>query len=327
MPTKYILVTGGAGYIGSHTCKAVRQAARTPLVVDNLVHGHRWAVQWGPLIVGDICDSSLLDHVFERYRPDAVVHFAAYAYVGESVREPAKYYHNNVGGTLTLIDAMQRHNCRRLVFSSSCATYGTPAEMPIDESSPQNPVNPYGRSKWVIEQILKDYEAAYGMRFVSLRYFNAAGADPDGELGEDHHPETHLIPLAMDTALGFRTVLEIYGNDYDTEDGTAIRDYVHVSDLADTHVRAIEYLGKGGASCCLNLGTGRGHSVRQVVSAVEKVSGKPVNTKNAPRRPGDPAVLYADANRAAEKMGWAPRFSSLEAIVASAWHWHRRQKA
>jgi UDP-arabinose 4-epimerase len=326
MKLKTILVTGGAGYIGSHTCKALKMAGYTPVVVDNLVHGHRWAVKWGPLIVADICEGAVLDQVFERFQPDAVIHFAAYAYVGESVQDPAKYYNNNVGGTLSLLDAMKRHQCGLLVFSSSCATYGIPSETPIEESFPQKPINPYGRSKWMIEQILKDYESAYGLRYISLRYFNAAGADPDSETGEDHDPETHLIPLAMDAALGRMPFLEIYGSDYDTSDGTAIRDYVHVSDLAESHVKAIKYLSGGGSSCCLNLGTGRGHSVGQVVAAVEQATGRSVPARRSPRRPGDPAVLYADARRAGELIGWAPHFTSLESIVETAWRWHCQHK-
>ncbi len=324
MNTKTILVTGGAGYIGSHTCKALKNAGWIPVTVDNLVHGHRRAVRWGPLVEGDIREQAVLDRVFERYAPDAVIHFAAYAYVGESVHDPARYYRNNVGGTLSLLTAMRRHGCRRVVFSSSCATYGIPAKVPIAESFAQQPVNPYGRSKRMVEQILEDYDSAYGLRYVSLRYFNAAGADPQGETGEDHDPETHLIPLAMDAVLGRIPFLEIYGTDYDTPDGTAVRDYVHVSDLAEIHTRAVAYLCAGGDSCALNLGTGSGHSVWRVVAAVESVTGRRVPVKSSARRPGDPAVLYARVDRAVELLDWRPRFASLEAIVETAWSWHRR---
>lgn len=317
-----ILVTGGAGYIGSHTCKALARAGYTPIAYDNLVYGHRQAVRWGPLEQGDIADRERLDAVIDRYRPAAVMHFAAYAYVGESVQDPGKYYRNNVAGTLTLLEAMRDHGIEPLVFSSTCATYGLPEKIPIAEDHPQRPINPYGASKLMIERILRDFEQAHGLRHVALRYFNAAGADPDGEIGEDHDPETHLIPLAIQAALGWRPRVDIYGTDYPTADGTAIRDYIHVTDLAVAHVQALEYLQGGGRNTVLNLGTGRGYSVREVIRTVEAVGGRPVPIGEAPRRPGDPAVLVADPRCGAERLDWRSSYSGLSDIIATAWQWH-----
>ncbi len=290
--------------------------------MDNLIYGHEHAVKWGPLIKGDIRDGAVLDHAFVQYRPCAVLHFAAFAYVGESVADPGKYYGNNVAGTLSLLHAMQRHGCTNLVFSSSCATYGWSGGGAIVEDALQRPVNPYGWSKLMVEQILRDFDTAHGLRHVVLRYFNAAGADPDGELGEAHHPETHLIPLTIQTALGQRPHLDVYGTDYPTDDGSAIRDYIHVEDLADAHVRALNHLLQGGCSQVLNLGTGRGYSVWEVVRTVEHVSGRAVNVRRAPRRAGDPPVLVANAARAARVLGWRPRYDALETIVRTAWVWH-----
>ena len=264
-----ILVTGGAGYVGSHACKALSENGFLPITVDNLVYGHEWAVKWGPLVRGDISDRAVLDHVFSTYKPAAVLHFAAFAYVGESVISPDKYYRNNVAGTITLLDAVRDHGCSRLVFSSTCATYGIPHKIPIKEDHEQKPINPYGWSKLMIEQILRDYEKAYGLHHAILRYFNAAGADPEGEIGEDHDPETHLIPLTILAALGQRKYIEIYGTDYPTHDGTAIRDYIHVTDLANVHVRALQHLVQGKGSLCLNVGTGSG----------SRPSSLPVNSK------------------------------------------------
>ncbi|HEY7376364.1 MAG TPA: UDP-glucose 4-epimerase GalE [Polyangia bacterium] len=319
-----ILIVGGAGYIGSQTAKRVAQAGLEPVVLDNLVHGHRWAVKWGPFVEGDLADGALIRNVLEDYQVTAVVHFAAYAYVGESVANPRKYYRNNVAGTLNLLDAMLDAGVRDIVFSSTCATYGDPVRVPIDETHPQRPVNPYGETKLAIERALHWYGRAHGLRFAALRYFNAAGADPDGEVGEDHAPETHLIPLAIEAALGGKA-LQIYGTDYPTPDGTAIRDYIHVQDLADAHVAAVERLQGGAASLFANLGTGRGRSVREVIAAVETVSGAVVPAREAGRRAGDPPELVADARLAADVLGWTARLPDIEAMVAHAWRWRTRR--
>jgi UDP-glucose-4-epimerase GalE len=319
-----ILVTGGAGYVGSHACKALATAGNTPVVYDSLGRGHREFVRWGPLEVGDVGDGARLDAVFARHRFDAVMHFAALAYVGESVHDPALYYRNNVGGTLELLEAMRRAGVKRLVFSSTCATYGVPERMPITEDLPQQPINPYGMSKLVVERMLRDYDAAYGLRSVSLRYFNAAGCDPDGEVGEDHDPETHLIPRVLMAADGLLPYVEIFGTDYPTSDGTCQRDYVHVSDLADAHVRALDYLRRGGTTTALNVGTGHAFSVREVIAAAERVTGRRVPWLAAGRRAGDPPVLVAEAMRARAALGFAPRFTEIEPIVETAWRWHTR---
>jgi len=317
-----ILVTGGAGYIGSHACKALAAAGHTPVAYDNLVHGHRWAVRWGPLEVGDIADRARLDAVIAEWRPDAVMHFAAYALVGESVADPGKYYRNNVAGTLTLLEAMRDHGIDRLVFSSSCATYGLPEYCPIDENHPQRPINSYGASKLMVERMLTDFSAAHGLRAATLRYFNAAGADPDGQIGESHDPETHLIPLVLEAALGLRPEVVIHGEDYDTPDGTCIRDYVHVDDLAQAHLLALSALdGRAPGLSAYNLGNGRGFSVREVIAAVESVTGLQVAVCIGPRRLGDPAVLVGDAMRVRFELGWHPEYTELERIVASAWRW------
>ncbi len=323
MKTPTVLVTGGAGYIGSHTCKALAAAGFTPVTVDNLVYGHEWAVKWGPLLKGDIQDGVRLDQAFDVYKPVAVIHFAAFAYVGESVASPDKYYGNNVAGTIALLNAMRRHQCRNLVFSSTCATYGVPQTVPIREDHEQRPINPYGWSKLMVEQIIRDYERAYGMRHVVLRYFNAAGADPEKQIGEDHDPETHLIPLVIQTVMKQRGYVEIFGTDYPTPDGTAIRDYIHVSDLATAHVLALQYLLDGEGSVAVNLGTGQGHSVLEVIRAVEAVSGAKVSARQSPRRAGDPPSLVADPSRAAATLGWRARFDSIDPIVESAFRWHQ----
>ena len=317
-----ILVTGGAGYIGSHTCKVLAEAGFLPVTLDNLVYGHRSAVRWGPLIEGDLQDRTLIDQVLDQYRPVGVVHFAAYAYVGESMTDPGKYFRNNVSATLNLLDALTGHGVNAIVFSSTCATYGLPEQVPITEQLPQRPVNPYGESKLFVERALYWYQRAHGLGYTALRYFNAAGADPDGSLGEHHDPETHLIPLVIEAALGQRDTVEIYGTDYDTADGTAIRDYIHVLDLADAHLRALRYLMDGGNSIAMNLGTGQGHSVREVISAVERASGRPVPVKIGPRRAGDPPQLVADSSLARQTLGWVPGYSSLDTIVETAWRWH-----
>lgn len=320
-----ILVTGGAGYIGSHACKALSKAGFTPIVYDNLVYGHPWAVKWGPLVVGDISDRTSLEDVIEKYKPEAVMHFAAYAYVGESVVDPAKYYRNNVAGTLTLLEAMRNHEIRKLVFSSTCATYGNPTVTPITEEQPQRPINPYGMSKLTVENILRDFDLAYGIRSISLRYFNAAGADPEGDIGESHDPETHLIPLLLDVAAGKRESLTLYGMDHDTPDGTCIRDYIHVSDLADAHVMALKALCEGCETTAYNLSNGKGFSVREVIDEVSRVTGKFIKYENGPRRDGDPAVLIGDSTLIEEALGWRPKHPDLAKMVSTAWRWRSRE--
>jgi UDP-glucose-4-epimerase GalE len=320
-----ILVTGGAGYVGSHACKALAVAGHRPVVYDNLSRGHREAVRWGPLIVGDLHDTARLAAVLGDHRVAAVMHFAAFAYVGESVSAPDRYYRNNVGGTLALLDAMRTAGVGRIVFSSTCAVYGVPDALPIRESTAKAPLNPYGETKLAIERALHWYAEAYGMRTMALRYFNAAGADPAGEIGEDHEPETHLIPRVLRAALGTGDPVEIYGSDYPTPDGTAIRDYIHVSDLADAHLRALDHLAAGGSGGAVNLGTGSGCSVRQVVAAVERIGGRPVPRREAPRRPGDPPELVADPSLARTQLGWQARCSDLETIIATALAWEARR--
>jgi UDP-glucose-4-epimerase GalE len=317
-----VLVTGGAGYIGSQTAKALARAGHEGVVLDNLVTGHREAVKWGPFIEGDLDDKELLAKIFKEHRIEAVIHFAASLLVGESVKNPQKYFWNNVVNTLLLLDAMKAGGVKPIVFSSSAAVYGNPEKVPITEDHPMSPVNPYGDSKLCMERAIRWYGVAYGLRGVALRYFNAAGADLEGELGEEHDPESHLIPLVVKAALGQRPNVEVYGTDYPTPDGTAIRDYIHVVDLADAHVRALEYLAGGGKSTQLNLGTGEGHSVREVVAGVGKNCGGPVPAKDAPRRAGDPAVLVADPSRARQVLGWQPQYSDLDTIIQSAWKWH-----
>ena len=321
---KSVLVTGGAGYIGAHACKALAEAGYMPVTYDNFVYGHPTAVRWGPLEKGDIGDREQLEMVMKKYNPSAVMHFAAYAYVGESVTNPAKYYHNNVAGTLSLLESMNTCSIDKIIFSSTCATYGMPDQTPINEDHPQNPINPYGRSKLMIEWILQDFAAAYDLKYVSLRYFNAAGADPDAEIGENHDPETHLIPLILDVALGTRNRLEIYGTDYDTPDGTCIRDYIHVSDLADAHLLALEYLNDGGQSEVFNLGNGNGFSVREVIRTAMKVTGCDIPYLESEKRPGDPAVLIGSTEKIKDTLGWRAVHNSLDAIVRTAWRWHKK---
>jgi UDP-arabinose 4-epimerase len=323
---KTVLVTGGAGYVGAHACKALAAAGYAPVVYDNLGHGHEQAVQWGPLERGDIADRARLDEVFDRHRPDAVMHFAAFIAVGESVSDPGKYYRNNVAGTLNLLQAMVDHKVGRFVFSSTAAIFGTPEKVPISEDEPQTPINPYGRSKLMVEQMLADMEQAHGLKAVMLRYFNAAGASPDGEIGECHDPETHLIPLALDAAAGKGPALTVFGEDYPTPDGTCIRDYIHVGDLADAHVRALDYLTKNGATRGFNLGTGAGVSVREILDAIERVTGRPVPHLFGPRREGDPPVLVSDPSRAGSELGWSPAMSDIDTIIATAWAWHRKTR-
>jgi UDP-arabinose 4-epimerase len=320
-----ILIVGGAGYIGSQTAKAAARAGLDPVALDNLVYGHRWAARWGPLVEGDIGDRAVLDRVFREHRVTAVVHFAAYTYVGESVQNPRRYFHNNVAATLTLLDAMIDHGVRDIVFSSTAATYGEPVKVPIPEDHPQKPINPYGESKLVVERMLHWYRGAYDLRYAALRYFNAAGADPEGEIGEDHDPESHLIPLAIGAALGRAPELKIFGTDYPTPDGTAIRDYIHVADLAEAHLLALARLEQGDKALALNLGTGEGHSVREVVASVEKISGRKVPRVEVGRRAGDPPSLVADPSRARETLGWRPRYAALDTIVEHAFRWQEKR--
>jgi UDP-arabinose 4-epimerase len=319
---KNILVTGGAGYIGSHACKALAKAGYTPIAYDNLVYGHRAAVRWGPLVEGDLADRALLADTLDRFAVAAVIHFAAFAYVGESMEKPQLYFHNNVVNTITLLDAMLAAKLRHIVFSSSCATYGTPARVPITEDTPQNPVNPYGESKLICERAIHWYGVAHGMTYAALRYFNASGADPDGEIGEAHDPETHLVPLVLATALGRRAQIDIYGTDYPTPDGSAVRDYIHVQDLAEAHVAALARLLGGGTSLAVNLGTGSGHSVREVIEAAERITGRRIARREMPRRAGDPPVLVADVSQAKALLGWSARLSDLDSILSTAWAWH-----
>jgi len=317
-----VLVTGGAGYIGSHAAKALKCAGYRVVVFDNLEAGHRGAVQYGDLVDGDIADVGAVRDALRRHEISAVMHFAAFLDVGESVREPVRYYRNNVTGALGVLEAMAAESVRHFVFSSSCATYGDPVETPMTETHPQRPINSYGETKLAIERALPHFARAYDLRFAALRYFNAAGADPDGEIGEDHSPEIHLIPRAIDAATG-GAGLKVFGDDYPTPDGTCLRDYVHVSDLAEAHLRALEAIVETGKSGAYNLGSGHPHSVREVIDAVERVSGRNVPWTIAPRRPGDPAVLYADPAKARAELHWTPRFATLEAIVETAWNWHR----
>jgi UDP-glucose-4-epimerase GalE len=319
-----ILVTGGAGYIGSHTAKALAASGHCPVVLDNLSKGHKSAVRWGPLVEADLADRPALDQVMREYRIEGVIHFAAHAYVGESMATPNEYFRNNVSNTLNLLDAMLAAGVCRFIFSSTCAVYGNPLRVPITEDHPREPVNPYGESKLFVEKALRWYGRAFGLAWVALRYFNAAGADPEGDLGEDHRPETHLVPLVIQTALGQRECVRIFGTDYPTPDGTAVRDYIHVSDLASAHLAALAYLKKGGEARTFNLGTGTGYSVRQVIAQVEACGGRRVATHESPRRAGDPPVLIADSAQAGEALGWEPMFSSLDSIVSTAWAWHAR---
>jgi len=325
--TSPILVTGGAGYIGSHTCKALRQAGFAPVAYDNLSRGNAEAVKWGELVVGDLADRALLRGTLDRYRPAAVVHFGALADVRESNENPALYYRNNVGGTAELLGAMRDCDVRHIVFSSSCAVYGVPRAVPIAEQSPFEPVSPYGASKMICERMLRDCAAASPLSFMALRYFNAAGADPEGDIGECHVPETHAIPLLLDAAAGDAAGFTVFGDDYPTPDGTCIRDYIHVSDLADAHVRALRDLLQGGESAALNVGTGRGWSVRALVDIARKVTGRDIPVRVGPRRPGDPPALVSDPALARARLGWSPRFDDIAVQMAHAWAWRQRGRA
>ncbi len=319
-----ILVTGGAGYIGSHTCKALAAAGIEPVALDDLSTGWRDLVRWGPLVEGTLADRDFIASTLRKHHVAGVIHFAAKAYVGESVTNPREYFQANVVNTLNLLAAMLDAGVRHIVFSSTCSVYGTSAGVPIREEEPPKPVNPYGESKLFVERVLGWHERAYGLSWMALRYFNAAGASPDGDIGEKHEPETHLIPLAIAAALGAERQLGIFGTDYPTPDGSAVRDYIHVDDLAAAHLLALERLQGGGQSGPLNLGTGKGHSVREVVQSVEKVSGRTVPVVEMARRPGDPAELVADPSRARELLGWEARYQDLDGIVESAWRWQSR---
>ncbi|WP_017663316.1 UDP-glucose 4-epimerase GalE [Baaleninema simplex] len=323
-----ILVTGGAGYIGSHAVLALKDAGYEVLVLDNLVYGHRDLLETVlkvEFVVGDTTDRPLLDRLFQTHDIAAVMHFAAYIFVGESVTDPAKYYHNNVVGTLTLLEAMRSASVDKFVFSSTCATYGIPQFMPLTEDHPQTPINPYGYSKLFVEQMLSDFDTAYGLKSVRFRYFNAAGADPQGRLGEDHDPETHLVPLVLQAALGTRESIAIFGTDYDTPDGTCVRDYIHVCDLAQAHVLGLEYLLKGGRSQTFNLGNGNGFSVKEVIEVAREVTGREIPVKLGERRSGDTPVLVGSSAKAREILGWQPQYAELHDIVAHAWQWHQKR--
>jgi UDP-glucose 4-epimerase len=323
-----ILVTGGAGYIGSHTVQALRKAGYEVIIVDNLVYGHQDLVEnvlQTKLVIGDIGDRAFLDNFFANHAIAAVIHFAAYAYVGESVVNPAKYYGNNFVGTFTLLEAMRAASVNKIVFSSTCATYGEPETIPIPEEHPQNPINPYGMSKLMVEKLLADFDTAYGLKSVCFRYFNAAGADPEGRLGEDHSPETHLIPLILLAALGKRESISIFGTDYPTEDGTCIRDYIHVSDLALAHVQGLEYLLADNQSQVFNLGNGNGFSVREIIEAARQITRKKIEVVESDRRAGDPPVLVGSSAKARKVLGWQPQYSDIKDIIAHAWHWHQQR--
>lgn len=321
-----VLVVGGAGYIGSHMVKMLLSEGHDVITFDNLSGGYRDAVVGGEFVLGDLADQAALDAVFSQYKPEAVMHFASFIQVGESVRRPDMYYRNNLSNTLNLLDVMVAHNVKQFIFSSTAAVFGEPDYVPIDEAHPNRPVNPYGQSKWMVEQILGDYDHAFGLKSVCLRYFNAAGADPEGQLGERHEPETHLIPLILQAASGRRPQINVFGRDYDTQDGTCVRDYIHIVDLCSAHLLALNYLASGGDSERFNLGNGEGFSVQQVIDTVEKVTGFNVNVVDGPRRAGDPARLVADSSRVRAKLNWNPIYPDLETIVQHAWNWECKTK-
>ena len=323
-----ILVTGGAGYIGSHAALALKKAGYEVIILDNLSYGHQEIVDnvvQAKLIIGDTSDRALLDELFTTYKIDAVMHFAAYIAVGESVKEPGKYYRNNVASTLNLLEAMLAHGINKIVFSSTCAVYGMPKEVPMTENHPHNPLSPYAASKDMVEQILRDFDTAFSLKSVAFRYFNACGADPSGRLGEDHFPETHLIPLALLTALKKRQSLYIFGTDYDTPDGTCVRDYIHVNDLADAHVLGLEYLLSGGESDVFNLGNGNGFSVREVIETARQVTGLSIPAIESDRREGDAPILVGSSKKVRDKLGWNPNYADLKQIISHAWQWHQKQ--
>lgn len=318
-----ILIAGGAGYIGSHTNKVLNQRGYKTVVYDNLSRGHREFVKWGNFVEGDLADKDKLHLCFETYQIEAVMHFCAFCYVGESVNHPSEYYRNNIVNTLNLLDVMVEHDVKHFIFSSTCSTYGNPIQIPITENHPQQPINPYGKSKLMVEQILKDYDDAYGMRHVCLRYFNAAGADPEGEIGEWHEPETHLIPLVLQAATGESECINIYGCDYDTPDGTCIRDYIHVNDLAEAHISALEYLKNDAFSDSFNLSNGNGFSVKEVIHEAELITGNAVKFLETSRRPGDPPILVGSADKARKILNWQPQYLRLDDMIKTAWSWYR----
>jgi UDP-glucose 4-epimerase len=317
-----ILVVGGAGYIGSHTNKLLSQRGYKTVVFDSLIFGHRDFVKWGEFVLGDLNNKNDIRLCFEKYPIEAVMHFSAFTYVGESVTDPAKYYQNNVVGTLNLLDVMRTFGVRHFIFSSTCATYGVPEKIPLTEDHIQNPINPYGESKLMIEKVLRDFDPAYGIKHVNLRYFNAAGADPDAEIGERHDPETHLIPLVLDVAAGKREDIKVFGTDYNTPDGTCIRDYIHVNDLAEAHILVLEYLLSGGSSDSFNLGNGEGYSVKEVIEMAQEVTGSEIPAVNVDRRPGDPPKLIGSADKIKKTLRWEPKYAELEKIIKTAWNWH-----
>ncbi len=319
-----ILIVGGAGYIGSHVNKALNESGYETVVIDNLSYGHEWAVKWGQLENCDLANIEDIDKVFEKYDIDAVMHFSSYIDVGESVENPEKYYQNNVVNTLNLLHVMLKHDVKKFIFSSTCATYGMPKKIPLSEEHSQLPINPYGRTKLIVENILKDYDRAYGLKSIILRYFNASGADESGIIGESHDPETHLIPLILDAALGKREDIKIYGTDYDTPDGTCIRDYIHVTDLADAHVKSLEYLFENNESNHFNLGNGRGFSVKEVIKSAKKVTGVDFKVSEIERRPGDPDILVGSSKKAKKELGWNPKYTDIDDIIETAWTWHKK---
>lgn len=321
---KNVLVVGGAGYIGSHACKMLSQKGYNPIVFDNLIYGHKEFVKWGEFVLGDLANIDQIRLVFRKYKIDAVMHFAAFAYVGESVEHPQKYYANNVVATLNLLNVMVEFNVKKFIFSSTCATYGNPQYLPIDENHPQSPINPYGMSKLMVESILKDYSKAYDFKFVSLRYFNASGCDPECEVGENHSPETHLIPLILDAAIGKRDNIKVFGTDYDTRDGSAVRDYIHVIDLAEAHILALESLLAGGESDIFNLGNGQGFTVKEVIECVKRVTQKEFDVIYTERRAGDPSSLIGSSEKIISKLNWTPKFNKLEDVIKTAWDWHKK---
>jgi UDP-glucose 4-epimerase len=319
-----VLVTGGAGYIGSHTVKELLLKGYYPITIDNLKEGHKESLVGGEFFLGDLGNIEDLRYVFKKYQVEAVIHFAASCYVGESVSQPLDYYFNNLANGLNLLKVMVESGVKKLIFSSSCAVYGNPVKIPMNEDHPQAPVNPYGNTKQMFERILVDHERAYGIKYMSLRYFNAAGAAPGGEIGEDHSPETHLIPLVLETAMGKKDAIEVFGSDYDTPDGTCIRDFIHVTDLAQAHILALEYLSSISKSACYNLGTGKGYSVKEIINISQEITGKSIAYREVGRREGDPPVLIADAKKIKEELGWEPQFSDIKRIITTAWEWHSK---
>lgn len=323
---KNILVTGGAGYIGSHTVMALLEQGYNTITFDNLSEGHRESVTGGEFFKGDLSDPEALREVFSTHSIDGVVHFASKCYVGESMENPQKYYYENVVNGLNLLKIMMEYGVKNIIFSSSAATYGNPHHIPITEEHPASPINTYGETKLIIEKILRDYDRAYGLKYISLRYFNAAGADPKGRIGENHEPETHLIPLVLDAAMGIRENIQIFGTDYDTEDGTCVRDYIHILDLAEAHILGLKKLFSGGKSGVYNLGTGNGNSVREIIEVAERVTGKKIPVKETPRRPGDPPALIASSKKAKKELGWKPAYEDINLIIETAWKWHKKLK-